>query len=247
MDENIFAQLKMADATVLDAAEEKVDCSNCGRRRRYFCYACRNYVNGLEKVMPTVKLPIKIIIIKHRQELDSKSTAIHAALLAPDDCQIYTFPNIPACHPEKDLVIFPSKDSMTVDEWAKRVAVAKLAADVTISKQGYAAGHSGHVIFIDSTWNQIHPIINSPQLSALPKIALKNYETQFWRPNGSRRDASCLATIEAVYYFLREYHSIYLGLEYKGEYDNLLMIFKYMYLKIRDYHDGGDYLKAYKT
>ena len=43
-----------------------------------------------------LKLPVKIDIIKHKQELDSKSTAIHATLLAPDDCQLFTFPDIPS-------------------------------------------------------------------------------------------------------------------------------------------------------
>lgn len=42
-----------------------------------------------------LQLPIKIDIIKHKRELDGKSTAIHAAILAPDDVSIYTFPNIP--------------------------------------------------------------------------------------------------------------------------------------------------------
>lgn len=41
------------------------------------------------------QLPIKIDIIKHQRELDGKSTAIHAAILAPDDVTIYSYPNIP--------------------------------------------------------------------------------------------------------------------------------------------------------
>ena len=82
--------------------------------------------------------------------------------------------------------------------------------------------------------------------AGLPKIAMHSYETKFWRPNGSKRDASCLATIEALYYFLTEYHTIYLRQPYDGQYDNLLMIFKYMYMKIKDYNKGGRELKAYK-
>lgn len=75
---------------------------------------------------------------------------------------------------------------------------------------------------------------------------MHTYTTKFWRPNGSKRDNTCLATIEAIYYFLKEYHTIILKQEYSGEYDNLLIIFKYMYKKIREYHNGGSNLKAYK-
>jgi hypothetical protein len=44
---------------------------------------------------PTCQLPFKIDIIKHRREIAGKSTAIHAALLAPDDVTIYIYPNLP--------------------------------------------------------------------------------------------------------------------------------------------------------
>ena len=42
-----------------------------------------------------IKLPVKIDIIKHPNETDGKSTAIHAKILAPDDVNIYTYPCIP--------------------------------------------------------------------------------------------------------------------------------------------------------
>ena len=34
-------------------------------------------------------------IVKHAREVDGKSTAIHAAILAPDDVTVYTYPCIP--------------------------------------------------------------------------------------------------------------------------------------------------------
>jgi hypothetical protein len=42
-----------------------------------------------------LQLPIKVDIIKHSREIDGKSTAVHAAVLAPDDVSIYTYPCIP--------------------------------------------------------------------------------------------------------------------------------------------------------
>lgn len=51
------------------------------------------------------QLPVKIDIIKHPNETDGKSTAIHAKILAPNDVTIYTYPCIPDF--EKDKVCFP--------------------------------------------------------------------------------------------------------------------------------------------
>lgn len=45
---------------------------------------------------------MKIDIIKHPNETDGKSTAIHAKILAPNDVTIYTYPCIPDF--EKDKV-----------------------------------------------------------------------------------------------------------------------------------------------
>lgn len=55
-------------------------------------------------VLCCAQLPIKIDIIKHPNETDGKSTAIHAKILAPNDVTIYTYPCIPDF--EKDTVSF---------------------------------------------------------------------------------------------------------------------------------------------
>lgn len=46
-------------------------------------------------VIYVFQLPFKVDIIKHPRELDGKSTAVHAAILAPYDVTIYQFPDIP--------------------------------------------------------------------------------------------------------------------------------------------------------
>lgn len=42
-----------------------------------------------------MQLPLKVDIIKHPNECDGKSTSAHAAVLAPDDVRVFTYPCIP--------------------------------------------------------------------------------------------------------------------------------------------------------
>lgn len=66
---------------------------------------CQNSVHGLDlthHILCCAQLPVKIDIIKHPNETDGKSTAIHAKILAPNDVTIYTYPCIPDF--EKDKV-----------------------------------------------------------------------------------------------------------------------------------------------
>lgn len=46
-------------------------------------------------MLNVLQLPLKIDIIKHSREIAGKSTAIHAAILAPDDVTIYIYPDVP--------------------------------------------------------------------------------------------------------------------------------------------------------
>lgn len=60
---------------------------------------------------------MKIDIIKHAREIDGKSTAAHAAVLAPDDVNIYTYPCIPDYQQNENVVlIYPSSNAFTVTD-----------------------------------------------------------------------------------------------------------------------------------
>lgn len=61
---------------------------------------------------------MKIDIIKHPNETDGKSTAIHAKILAPDDVNIYTYPCIPDFDTDKVGQYFEEK-SLVTDSWSK--------------------------------------------------------------------------------------------------------------------------------
>ena len=78
----------------------------------------------------------------------------------------------------------------------------------------------------------------------LPRIEIRSQNTKFWR-HQQDKPSTYLATIEAVYYFLREYHHICMAETYKGQYDNLLFYFVFHYQQIREQYDNGKYLKAY--
>jgi len=47
------------------------------------------------RLLYAFQLPFKVDIIKHPCEVDGKSTAVHAAILAPRDVTVYQFPDIP--------------------------------------------------------------------------------------------------------------------------------------------------------
>lgn len=92
---NPFEFMKIDDNTFLNEIDGRSACQKCHKSRKFFCYNCYVPVHGLENRLPKVELPVKIDIIKHQREIDGKSTAIHAAILASDQVKIYTFPDIP--------------------------------------------------------------------------------------------------------------------------------------------------------
>jgi len=49
----------------------------------------------IDSLIYVFQLPFKVDIIKHPCEVDGKSTAVHAAILAPHDVTVYRFPDIP--------------------------------------------------------------------------------------------------------------------------------------------------------
>lgn len=58
---------------------------------------------------------MKIDIIKHRSEIDGKSTSAHAAILASDDVRVFEYPDIPDYTQEEGVVlIFPCPGSTDV-------------------------------------------------------------------------------------------------------------------------------------
>uniref|UniRef100_A0A182VY53 tRNA-uridine aminocarboxypropyltransferase 1 n=1 Tax=Anopheles minimus TaxID=112268 RepID=A0A182VY53_9DIPT len=110
-----FGGMDIADTDFLMDVEGRSSCSSCGKSRKFFCYTCYLPVGEIASCVPRLALPVKIDVIKHRNEIDGKSTAVHAAILAPDDVKIYTYPNIPDYRAEEGVVlIFPTPTALTV-------------------------------------------------------------------------------------------------------------------------------------
>lgn len=239
-------------------------------------------------------MPIKVDIIKHRREIDGKSTAAHAAVLAPQDVNVYTYPDVPQYQPDgQTVLLFPGTDAKTVRELFtgkcqelsyKECILAELPHGYNVGTMmtkivGNDKEYSeiyhvkklpiNRVVLIDSTWNQSRGIFQDEKLQKLPKVVLQNRASQFWRhQKGSPR--WYLSTIEALHQLMLELHLCAWGRDenyhsdlttpypthspigdhpqcvpYKGQYDNMLYFFKYMYEKLHTLYKHEDML-AYK-
>ena len=76
-------------------------------------------------------------------------------------------------------------------------------------------------------------------LAGLLQVELKTRKTCFWRHQKGKPD-TFLSTIEAIYYFLVDYHTDVLKEKYKGQYDNLLFFYSFMYQLIKNAKCSGD-------
>ncbi|XP_033842496.1 tRNA-uridine aminocarboxypropyltransferase 1 [Periophthalmus magnuspinnatus] len=250
--------LKLASHEVLEQAQQKgrLKCAKCGGSRMFFCYTCCSLVGVGPQDVPRVKLPVKIDIIKHPNETDGKSTAIHAKILAPDDVNIYTYPCIPEYDQDKVVLVFPGPKAVTVQNMIQ--SLTERAQDPSEPRRKrfrgsslsdcptHGEGERGEegaegkeskappiqkVVFIDSTWNQTNKISTDERLQDLLQVELKTRKTCFWRHQKGKPD-TYLSTIEAIYYFLKDFHELCLERVYTGEYDNVLFFYSYLHTVI---------------
>ncbi|KAG5893208.1 hypothetical protein JTB14_025612 [Gonioctena quinquepunctata] len=225
IDKNPFEGMKIDDHSILTMLEGRQPCPNCGKSRKFYCYSCYVPIAELKGKLPCVKLPIKIDIIKHKHEIDGKSTAGHAAILAPGDVSIYTYPNIPDYKNENVVLIFPSQCAISVsqlisgalesntllDEIPEGHNRSTLMKKIPKSQEHYQFTRCSKklpiskAVFIDSTWNQSRGIYKDERIKGIPCVVIQNRISQFWRhQKGSPR--WYLATVEAIHQFLIEIH-----------------------------------------
>ncbi|XP_025419163.1 DTW domain-containing protein 1 [Sipha flava] len=228
------------DWQILFTINERQPCRKCSKSRKYFCYTCYTLNADLENKIPRLQLPFKIDIIKHRREIAGKSTAIHAALLAPDDVTIYIYPNLPKYTKDnKVILVYPRKTAVTLKDIYN--SNKKSEDNHTKNSNRFIT----HVLFIDSTWSQSKGILKDPILSGFPCVRLQTRLSQFWRhQKGTPR--WYLSTIESIHQILIEYTEAE-DQENKSlnNYDNMLFFFRFMYEKIHQLYEH-DKLKAYR-
>jgi hypothetical protein len=105
-----FTGFKISDDSFLDAVDSRSQCDKCSRSRRFFCYTCHVALPAIRDRVPRVSLPVDVNVVKHPGEIDGKSTAVHAALVAPDRVKIFTWPDVPDYPSDGSVVVvFPRK------------------------------------------------------------------------------------------------------------------------------------------
>ncbi|KAJ1648666.1 hypothetical protein J3B02_004906 [Coemansia erecta] len=198
--------LKVDPKPLLDGCSERLPCETCGKKTKFFCYFCCKAVAPLEGKIPQIRLPFKMDILKHAKELDGKSTAVHAKIVAPEDIDIIIYAD--AClrnvDPTRTALLFPGPDAKDIAD------LDPLSFD--------------RIVVIDGTWSQAKGMIhNNPRLQLMQKVTVKPRKTRFWRYQNL--DESFMATIEAIYFLYRDS----VGDSYNGEYDALMFFYKYFY------------------
>ncbi|XP_073509184.1 tRNA-uridine aminocarboxypropyltransferase 1 [Phyllobates terribilis] len=256
---DLLERLKVSSQVVLETAQKKgrAKCPKCNSSRMFYCYTCYVPVESVPTdCIPTVKLPVKIDIIKHPNETDGKSTAAHAKLLAHEDVTMYVYPSIPDYDKlvHEVVLVFPGPNAVSLkdglmfltqynnenkDFSEPNIKHPRLDTDKSdnedksVKVPGVNINYLKKVVFIDSTWNQTNKIISDERLQGLVSVELTERKTCFWRHQKGSPE-TYLSTIEAIYYFMVDFHMQILQKDYNGEYDNLLFFFSFMYKLIRD-------------
>ena len=143
---------------------------------------------------------------------------------------------------EFTFLLYPGKDAQRLEDFLPKLCASHL--ELSIGKEiSEIKDLNVRVVFIDSTWNQTARILKHPRIKDLRKLQIDDRETVFWRYQ-TGKSKKHLATIEAIYYFLVDYHVKVLGKRYNGEYDQLLFLYKFMYGKIHELYDRSK-LRSY--
>ena len=192
----------------------KSPCPKCGAKKKYFCEKCTAVVGG-QSLIPAVRLPLEIAVIRDERENKAKSTATHAALVSPD-VTIFTYPELPsamgddAASAEESVLLFPSATSVEVEalDWRK----------------------VKRVLLIDSTWITCNQMLRDTRLKRLRHMRIRDEQTTFWRYH--HHGETCLSTIECIYHTLRQYQLATAG-EYRGQFDSILFYYAHLYRQIQ--------------
>eukprot|EP00475_Leptophrys_vorax_P030057 TRINITY_DN44713_c0_g1_i2.p1 TRINITY_DN44713_c0_g1~~TRINITY_DN44713_c0_g1_i2.p1 ORF type:complete len:298 (+),score=57.63 TRINITY_DN44713_c0_g1_i2:1097-1990(+) len=213
-------------------------CPKCSKKRLLYCYSptCLSSM-APAGVIPTVSLPIQLVVVHHREEDLSRSTAVHAKVIAPDSTTFLADEHgtptdpVPAFDSESTVALFPSEHAKTLKELDPET-LAKIKS----------------VVLVEGTWVKANAAVTRANISNLVHVKLNQYETCFWRyQRKNQQNDHMLSSIEAIYYFFKEFMEATKG-EYDGSCDNLLYLFAWQRSLVEanhadDAHDNGRVLR----
>lgn len=213
---------------------ERNECPKCHRRRLFYCYDCLTVVHP-QSHPPPLSLPIHVHVILHPNEIRGKSTSLAASTISPD-LHIVEYPAVPEeLNPETTLVLYPSEQSVELKD-VEHLETYK------------------NVVFVDSTWQQSKAIARDERVTKFKHVRIKSRTSLFWRFQNN--DPTYLATVEAIYYFLREFitqvNKTKAGVSggkgqgdsnddtayYHGEVDDLLFYYINQYVGVQQRYSG---------
>ena len=193
MDDSFIKRLNLDSFEPLEKLNEsdRGVCPKCKAKRKFYCYDC---MMSLNEDIPHLKLPVDVTVIRHPKEKKSKSSIIPSKLLAPENVEILHTIEVPELlkegeDPESVVLMFPSEHATEISTMSKE--------DLTKIKR---------VVLIDSTWSQTRYYLRQDTIKNLKHIKINTEKTVFWRYQKGEEDTS-LSTIEALYFFFRDYES----------------------------------------
>ncbi|CDW75755.1 UNKNOWN [Stylonychia lemnae] len=234
-------KLKLNSFNALIEMKGRKDCPKCKCSRKYFCYDCYIPLNDDLATVPRVDLPIEVTVyiyllelyfnrLRHPKEKISKSSIVASKIVAPEKVQIVHEMDISSLRDDDEdydsvVLLFPTDDAQEVIKMSEE-ELAKIKK----------------VVIIDCTWNQTHHFLKQANVKKIKKIKIQTEKTVFWRYQ--RISEANLATIEALYYFFRDYdvNKNCSGdyAKYDGKYDNLLYYYAFNYKLIQyEYVEGS--------
>ncbi|KAJ3152661.1 DTW domain-containing protein 1 [Geranomyces michiganensis] len=216
-----------AHTAVFQSPTARSVCPSCNKSRKLFCPACAISLPPAPLPPANVQLPLNVIIYRDPRETEGKTTSAHAGILAPKHVQIKVENIVTVnpgdvssitqlANPEKILLLFPSAKSLPLSEVPNLHSYDRL-------------------IVLDGTWKQGRAMAGAIASLPFQHVRIAERQTMFWRyqPWGPTH----LSTIEATYYFFRDYFAATATTtEYDGRYDNLLFYFKIQWETIQQFY-----------
>lgn len=133
-----FPNLNINDYFHLFDITERFKCTSCKKFRKFYCYKCS--IPHPETKIPKIDLPFKLDIIKHKKEVDGKSTSSYAKMVCGDYVNIYEYPNIPDYENQEDVVLlFVSPNAVDMRSLFKGCKKLKIKENYGLEK-GYLIG-----------------------------------------------------------------------------------------------------------